>query len=204
MFTGIIQEVGTIDGVEEVSGGRRLRILAPRIGLDLHTHDSVAVNGVCLTVVFSDNSSFQTEAVEETLKKTTCAYLTSGDAVNLEPALRVSDRLGGHVVLGHVDAVGQIMEIEKRELSWMLRISYPAEFSKYVIPVGSVCIDGISLTVAELYSNTIGVSIIPHTMENTNLRTKRVGSKVNIEFDALGKYIVNLYEQHVDSDIRKR
>lgn len=194
MFTGIIEEIGSVERLERSEGLLRLQINSPKNSTELRIGDSVALNGVCLTVVNQTGSDFTVEVVEETLKKTTCDLLGIHDKVNIELPLKFSDRLGGHVVLGHVDTIGEIVSIEQRDNSWMFRVSYPKEFSKYLIPVGSVAIDGISLTVAELNDNIMGLSIIPHTMEQTILKLKQVGSHVNIEFDILGKYILKMYE----------
>jgi riboflavin synthase len=195
MFTGIIEELGLIQAIRSAGSGLRIGIAGEHCVRELRVHDSVAVNGVCLTVVVRTESLVEIDVMDETLRKTTLGSLKAGDRVNLELPMRLNGRLGGHLVLGHVDTVGEIVRIEPRDGSWMFDISYPPEFAKFLIPVGSVAVDGISLTVANLRRSVFGVSIIPHTMANTNLSFSREGSKVNIEFDVLGKYILNIAEQ---------
>lgn len=189
MFTGIITEIGTVERVERLGGGIRLAIRAPRSAAELHVNDSVAVNGACQTVVGMDRSLFRVEAVEETLLKTTLGELANGARVNLELPLRLSDRLGGHLVAGHVDGVGVVEEIVSQASSQLIRISYLREFSRYLIPVGSIAVDGISLTVARLEGEVVVVSVIPHTLEHTTLGIARQGTRVNLEFDMVGKHI---------------
>ena len=189
MFTGIIEEVGRIAGVRDLGGGRRLTVeagLAPALTPD----QSVAVNGACQTVVQVKDRTFDVVAVEETLRKTTLGDLAAGDPVNLERALRPDSRLDGHLVQGHVDATGVITGVETQATSWLYRVRFEASFAPYLIPVGSITVDGISLTVARLHETEFTVSIIPHTYEHTNVSTWRVGKKVNLEFDMIGKYVL--------------
>lgn len=192
MFTGIIEEVGTVTDVSSMGTGIRLGIYAPATSHELRVHDSVAVNGVCLTVVARSPDEFSLEAVEETLKKTTLGGLAVGDHVNLELPLKYHERLHGHLVLGHVDTVGVITKVAVLENSSLFTIQVPTRFEKYLIEVGSVAVDGTSLTVAELRGNVFTVSIIPHTMENTTCRYYEPERKVNVEFDVLGKYVEQL------------
>ena len=192
MFTGIITEVGRVAGVTPEGGGRRITVQAPSSAPDLRVDDSVAVSGVCLTVVARSQTTFTAQAVEETLKKTTLGALTPGAGVNLELPLRLSDRLGGHIVLGHADCAGRVTAVVPREASTMISVEYPPEFARYVIPVGSIAVDGISLTIAASSGNTFTVSVIPHTLANTTLGDASVGSAVNLEFDLLGKYVERL------------
>jgi riboflavin synthase len=192
MFTGIIKELGTIDGLQRVGAGLHLTIAAPQSSAQLAVNDSVSINGVCLTVIGKDNQRFTVEAVEETLKKTTIGELRLRDKVNLELALTLNERLGGHLVLGHVDGVGVVAAIEQRERSWLFDIEIPVQYRRYVIPVGSIAIDGVSLTVAETRENIVRVSIIPHTFFNTTFQFMKAGRRVNIEFDVIGKYIERL------------
>jgi riboflavin synthase len=192
MFTGIITEVGRVISATNSGGGLKLAIEAPRSAAELAVGDSVSLNGACQTVVERTPSQFTVEAVEETLSKTTLGEFKAGSAVNLELPLRLSDRLGGHMVLGHVDGVGRIVGIDVKESSRLVHVQCPSSFMRYVIPVGSIAIDGISLTVADVRDNTLTVSIIPHTLERTSLSTARVGTKVNLEFDVLGKYVEKL------------
>jgi riboflavin synthase len=192
MFTGIIQEVGTVAAAVQRAGGVVLAVRAPTCAKELRVDDSVAVNGVCQTVVRCAGDVFEVEAVEETLRKTTLGSLGQGTPVNLELALRVGDRLGGHLVQGHVDCVGDVVSVEKRPMSWMVRVSFPERFARYLIPVGSVAVDGISLTVAGVEGSLIVVSVIPHTLEKTTLADVAAGRRVNLEFDVIGKYLERL------------
>ncbi len=190
MFTGIVEEIGIVQAVRSSGQGRVLTVRTGRNFMsDVHVDDSISVNGACLTVVRRTATSFTADAVEETLKKTTTGGLRTGRKVNLEKAMRMSDRLGGHLVLGHVDAVGTVVGIVPRKLEHMFTVEIPAEFMKYVIPVGSVALDGVSLTVAERRPSTIAVAIIPHTMKNKILGLIKKGDTVNIEFDLIGKYV---------------
>jgi len=193
MFTGLIEEIGEIVSVDRIGNGRRFSIRAKVVLDDVGIDASIAVNGCCLTVVDLRNDVFTVEAVEETLKKTTIGALQSGDRVNLERAMRLSDRLGGHLVLGHVDGVGRVTQIEPRSTSWMLTIQIPDMLSRYVIPVGSIALDGISLTAAETNADKVSVSIIPHTWEKTTLSQKQIGDTVNVEVDMIGKYVAKLF-----------
>lgn len=192
MFTGLITEVGKIQRLTKTGGGIRFDVEAPRSVGGLATHDSVSVNGVCLTVTGGSGKTFMVEAVEETLKKTTLSSLKRASRVNLELALKVGDRMGGHIVQGHVDCVGKIVRIENRESSRFIHIGYPKKFSKYVIPVGSIAVDGVSLTVASATPGEFGVSIIPYTMEQTILKDVAKGKDVNLEFDLIGKYVESM------------
>ena len=189
MFTGIIEEIGKVERVQPRGSGILLTISGPQSASELNIDDSISINGVCQTVIRKTNSSFEVEAVEETLKKTTFASLRSNDPVNLELPMKLNERLGGHLVLGHVDAVGHIAGIEPRHLSWMFTIEVPEDLLRYVVPVGSISVDGVSLTVAEIRRKNINVSIIPHTMENTIFRNYKIDTRVNLEFDIIGKYI---------------
>lgn len=204
MFTGIIEEIGTIKNIVESHGSRRLTVHAPKSVSELKIGDSISVDGVCLSVVATIQTSFHVEAVEETLKKTTLGSFTIGGRVNLELPLKLGTRLGGHILLGHVDTVGVIERRETREGSWMFYITYPEEFSKYVIQVGSVAVNGVSLTVAERRRGAVGISIIPHTWDNTTFRYLQEGGCVNIEFDLLGKYAVTLLEEKNSHDIDEK
>ncbi|HUI11696.1 MAG TPA: riboflavin synthase [Bacteroidota bacterium] len=192
MFTGIITEVGRVEAVKREGGSNVITVRAPRSAPELRVDDSVAVSGVCLTVIARTAVAFTAQAVEETLLKTTLGALEKGSAVNLEMPLRLSDRLGGHIVLGHVDCVGRVSAVEARETSTLLSIGYPAEFARYVVPVGSVALDGISLTIAAAGGSVFTVSVIPHTLAATTLGRAAAGARVNIEFDILGKYVERL------------
>lgn len=192
MFTGLIQEIGKIVELHKAGGGIRLTTNAAKSTPELSVNDSVAINGCCLTVVSKTEIEFTVEAVEETLQKTSLGELTRGSFVNLELAMHLHDRLGGHLVLGHVDAIGAVVSVKKMDSSWLFGVRIPAEFVHYVIPVGSIAIDGVSLTVARIQNDQITVSIIPHTFENTTFQFLKAGSSVNLEFDVIGKYIERL------------
>ena len=194
MFTGIVEEVGRVDAVEMLGGGRRLR-LACSFAEQLRPDESVAVNGCCLTVTGHDDAGFWATAVEETLSKTALGQLTAGDGVNLERALRLGDRLDGHLVQGHVDATAEVLAIDALADSWLVRVAYPAEHARYLIPVGSVALDGVSLTVARLDHDALTVSIIPHTWNKTTLSTWSVGQRVHVEYDPIGKYVARTMRQ---------
>lgn len=189
MFTGIIEEVGTIAAVQNLGGGRRLTIEA-KMTPELRIDESVSVNGACQTVVAVKDTAFDVIAVEETLRKTTFGQFERGRRVNLERAMRPTGRLDGHIVQGHVDATGTIVGVKNEQTSWLYTIRFDKQFAAYLIPVGSVAIDGISLTVARLEEDTFTVAIIPHTYENTAVPYWNVGSAVNLEFDMIGKYVV--------------
>jgi len=192
MFTGIIQEIGSVVAATRKGGGVVLNVRAPMSAAEIKVNDSVSLNGVCQTVVSKAADTFEVEAVEETLKKTTLGTLKAGGKVNVELAMRLSDRVGGHLVQGHVDCVGQVSSIEKKSMSWVVRVSYPAEFARYIIPVGSIAVDGVSLTVASLEGSEFTISVIPHTLEMTTLSDVQSGMAVNLEFDLVGKYIERL------------
>lgn len=190
MFTGIVKDIGTIVSVKKQGDGLRLGVQTTSPDFhDLSIDESVAVSGACQTVVAIKGTVFEVDTVEETLKKTTLGSYRVGTRVNLERAMRPSDRLGGHIVQGHVDTVGKIVSIEKRSASWIYQISFDPKFAPYIVPVGSVAVDGISLTVAEVTDTVFTLSIIPYTFEHTTLYERKPGEAVNVEFDILGKYI---------------
>lgn len=188
MFTGIIETVARVTAVKDLGGGRKFTIeteFAPELRID----QSIAVNGTCLTVVACDETTFQVEAVEETLSKTTLGNITTGAAVNLERAMKAGDRFDGHLVQGHVDDTGTIVGTETKPNSWLYHVRFEASAARYIIPVGSIAIDGISLTVADLEDDRLTVSIIPHTYAHTNVSSWEVGTEVNLEYDMVGKYV---------------
>ncbi len=189
MFTGIIEEVGHLVDVVPFGGGRKLTIRAS-FADQLKPDESVAVNGACQTVVAADATTFEVVAIEETLRKTTFGSFEAGMPLNLERAMPMNGRLDGHFVLGHVDATGEVISVEQEETNWLMRIGFDAAFESYIIPVGSITIDGISLTVARLEGNELTVAIIPHTYTHTNVSTWKSGDAVNLEFDMIGKYVV--------------
>jgi len=191
MFTGIIEEVGTVAAVTPLAGGRRLRIACSFADV-LRVDESVAVDGVCLTVVAHDGDGFEAVAVEETLAKTALGDRAVGDGVNLERAMVLGARLDGHLVQGHVDTTGTVDAVEALADSHLVRIRYPAEQAPYLILRGSICVDGISLTVARLDepTGTFALALIPHTWANTTAARWAPGVRVNLEFDLVGKYVV--------------
>lgn len=196
MFTGLIEEVGTLKSKTPKVLGVKLYFEAGKILGGIQIGNSISVNGVCLTTVEFDSKGFSVEAIEETLKKSNLGDLEIGDRVNLERPLKANARLGGHFVLGHVDTTGKVEEIKVLTNSHYVKFSYPKEFSKFLISVGSVAIDGVSMTVADLKDNTFSVGIIPHTWEETVFSKKKVGDRVNLEFDVLGKYVIKLTEEN--------
>ena len=191
MFTGLIQEVGTIVSVVQNTEGKEFIIKAPSLIKEIQIDDSVATNGCCLTATQIKGDTFKVQAVHMTLQKTSVGMLKSGDKVNLELSLRPNDRLGGHFVQGHVNAMGQIKQIKTTGENWEIEVSIPPELRKYMISEGSVCLDGISLTIAKLTPSSLTVAIIPHTLEKTTLGTKKVGDHLNLEVDMIAKYIEN-------------
>lgn len=193
MFTGIIETIGTVTEAKTLKGGLHLAVTAPK-KLGLHVGDSIAIDGCCQTVVKLSKNSFSVVAVEETLKKTNFRKLREGSCVNIERPMSAKDRFGGHFVLGHVDRVTKLVTIKERGSSRMFWFDLPRGYSRLLIPVGSVAVNGVSLTVAQLKKNLFGVSIIPHTLAHTTFQFLRKGDEVNIEFDVIGKYVQRLTE----------
>ena len=194
MFTGLIQAVGKVSSITHQESSARLEISCPEIATQVAQGDSVSVNGVCLTVVNFDTRSFAVDVMVQTLKLTNIGSLQSASAVNLELATRTADRLGGHIVQGHVDGVAKVVSISADSQWTRMDISVPADLMKYVVAQGSICIDGVSLTVGELNdaSNQISVWLIPETLAKTNLSQKTLGDSLNIEVDVLAKYVERL------------
>src|SRR6056297_1749594 len=182
MFTGLIEERGIIRQIKDIGGGKEITVECSFITEGLKIDDSVSINGVCQTAFSVSGNLFKAEAVEETLSKTTLGSLKNGDKVNLERAAKLGDRMGGHLVQGHVDTPGSIVSIQKQNTGILVWVEYPESFGKYVVKTGSICIDGISLTVANKESNRFMVSVIPHTWKETNMNSLKTGSKVNLEF----------------------
>lgn len=189
MFNGIIESLGKVVTIETRDGGKLLRIGCDFAG-ELQVDESISVNGVCQTVVAKNAGNFDVQVIEETLRKTALGDLTAGDSVNLERSLRFSERISGHIVQGHVDTAGVISSIGEEGTNWLVTIRYPEEFSTLIVGRGSICIDGISLTVAREKHNEFTVAVIPYTLEHTNLKFRRQNDRVNLEFDIIGKYIV--------------
>ncbi|RKQ63418.1 riboflavin synthase alpha chain [Thermovibrio guaymasensis] len=189
MFTGIVEEVGKVKGIKKGSKSSKLTIECRVVLEGTRVGDSIAVNGVCLTVVEIGRELLTFDVSYETLKRTTLSLLKPGENVNLERALRLGDRLGGHILQGHVDTTTKVTSIKREGEGYRFSFKLPKEYSHLVVEKGSIGIDGISLTVAELLPDSFSVAVIPHTFENTNLKFKRSGSLVNLEFDIIGKYV---------------
>ncbi|RDV84721.1 riboflavin synthase [Ammonifex thiophilus] len=194
MFTGLVEEVGRVRRIVRGPASAQLEIEARRVLEDLRVGDSVAVNGACLTVTRLGSGSFWADAMAETLRRTNLGELGPGDRVNLERALRLGDRLGGHLVTGHVDGVGRILRKEREDVAWVLSIAAPSQVTPYLIEKGSVAVDGVSLTVVEVKGDIFKVALIPHTADHTVLGSKGPGDKVNLEADLIGKYVRRFLE----------
>jgi len=194
MFTGIIEATGRIARIEPRGGDVRLVVKAGSLGLDdVAIGDSISVSGVCLTAIALDGDTFAADVSNETLSVTSLGALAVGAAVNLEKAMRLSDRLGGHLVSGHVDGVGRVVSVEPDARSQRWTFELPAELARYVASKGSIAIDGVSLTVNEVDDRRFGVNLIPHTVEVTTFRDRRAGDSVNIEVDLVARYVERLY-----------
>jgi|SRR5436190_9586652 len=193
MFTGIIHSSGVIEAIDRLDAGARLRIRADE---RLERGESVAVNGVCLTVI-PNGSTFTTDISSETLARTTLGSLGAGTVVNLEQALAVGDRLGGHFVQGHVDTTGKLISRESEGEFAIYRWSFPADYTDLVVSKGSIAVDGISLTIVDPDAATFGAALIPETLRRTNLGTARIGDRVNLEFDMIAKYVRTLVAPYV-------
>ncbi|MDO8580054.1 MAG: riboflavin synthase [Candidatus Omnitrophota bacterium] len=191
MFTGIIEEIGTVDQIIHQRNLSALAVRARKVSTGTKLGDSIAVDGVCLTVIKRASGKLVFEMMQETLEKTTLKGLRPKDQVNLERALKVGDRWGGHFVTGHADQVGAIQQRIERKNYTQLVIGLDKKIAKYIVPKGSVCLDGISLTVGEVHKGTFSVFLIPFTKQMTTLGHKKSGDRVNIETDILAKYIIN-------------
>lgn len=191
MFTGIVEEVGEILGVEQVQGAARLVVDGPLVTTDAAHGDSIAVNGVCLTVVDVAGSSFTVDVVHETLRRSSLAKANVGDRVNLERAMAAAGRFGGHIMQGHVDGTGSYLGRDSRGVT---RFALPIQLARYVVEKGSIAIDGVSLTVASVSDTEFSVALIPTTLEMTTLGTKAPGDPVNLEVDVVAKYVERLTE----------
>jgi riboflavin synthase len=194
MFTGIIEEVGQIVALENSGDFRTLRVKAGPILDGLKTGDSIAVNGVCLTVRTSASGSFTADLSRETLERTSLNALRAGTTVNLERPMRADGRFGGHIVQGHVDGVGRIRNFNRDGDNWNLQVEFPESAARYIVHKGSIAIDGISLTVADLSGSKVGVQIVPFTFAETALRETRPGDAVNLEADVIGKYVARMMD----------
>jgi riboflavin synthase len=199
MFTGLVQDIGSIESVEGGADGARLRI-ATRLGSDIGLGDSIAVNGVCLTATEADASGFATEAMNQTLEVTVIGALETGARVNLELATRADERLGGHIVQGHADGSGRVLEVTEDGFARRVRVEIPPELLRYVVDKGSVALNGVSLTVATLGDTWVEVSLIPETLERTNLGDAAPGDPLNVEVDVLAKYVERLLPPFAGKD----
>lgn len=194
MFTGIVEELGTVKRVQWGAQSAVLQICATDILEDLHVGDSVAVNGVCLTVTALSHEGFFADVMPETLRRSALENLRTGSTVNLERAMPANGRFGGHIVAGHVDGTGRVKKLRKDDNAVWYTIQAPPEVMRYVVEKGSIAVDGISLTVAQVGSGEFSVSVIPHTAEVTALRQRRIGDAVNLECDIVGKYVEKLIQ----------
>jgi len=194
MFTGIIEHMGTVESLKANAEGGRLTIHAPGVAKLLAVSNSVAVNGCCLTVVKLDKERFSFDLSGETLRKTAIGEWKTGTRVNLEQPLTAGKEFGGHFVLGHVDTVGRVVRLEPEGENWWYGVEVPESFARYIVPQGSISMDGISLTVARWNGHVAEIAIIPFTYEHTNVRDKKIGDAVNLEGDVLGKYVERYLE----------
>lgn len=190
MFTGIVQEIGKVEEAKSLNGGGMEFRISCSFADTCHVDESIAVNGACHTVTAFDTNTFTVQSVEETLRKTSMGGLQRGTEVNLERSLTLQKGIEGHLVQGHVDITGTISSMEKEETGWLIGVEYPEEFSNMIVGRGSITMEGISLTIAREEGNEFIVAIIPYTWDHTNLHTKKIGDKVNLEFDVIGKYVV--------------
>jgi riboflavin synthase len=201
MFTGIVEERGRVAAIEPVPGGRRFWIEAPLVSADAAIGDSIACAGCCLTVIAREGSRFAVEAVPETLRRTTLGDWAEGGAVNLERSLKLEQRLGGHLVQGHVDGVGAVLDVRPEGASRVVALEIPAELRRFVALKGSLAVDGVSLTVAGVAAGRCEIAYIPHTLEVTTAGAYTSGTKVNLEVDLLARYLARLLE---DADMSGR
>src|SRR5208337_999151 len=194
MFTGIIEQMGTVESLKAAAEGGRLTIHAPLVAKNLAVSNSIAANGCCLTVVALDAERFSADLSGETLRKTSIGEWKTGTRVNLEQPLTAGKEFGGHFVLGHVDTVGRVTRLEPEGENWWYGVEVPESFARNIVPQGSIAIDGISLTVARWHDRIAEIAIIPFTYEHTNVRDIKVGDAVNLEGDVLGKYVERYLE----------
>jgi len=200
MFTGLIEDLGTVRGLQLSGNGGQLTVATALPTAELTLGESVAVNGACLTVVSIDVGSFAADVSPETLTCTTLGALKPGGRVNLERAMRLGDRLGGHLVSGHIDACAAVTAIQRDANAIRFSVRFPSEIARYLVPKGSVTIDGISLTINSVENDTFSVAIIPHTLAMTTLQFRQPGYKVNIETDLIGRYVERLLSPAKEGD----
>jgi riboflavin synthase len=192
MFTGIIEELGVVDAIEDQGDAVRLTLRGPLVTSDARLGDSICVNGCCLTVAESDGQTFTADVMRETLDKTSLGVLGPGARVNLERAVTASTRLGGHIVQGHVDGLGAVVDVQEDGFARLVSIGAPGELLRYVVEKGSIAVNGVSLTVVAVGEDRFSVSLIPETLERTNLSELGVGARVNVECDVIAKYVERL------------
>lgn len=200
MFTGIVEEIGTVVSISKGVQSSKLTLQGDVIFEDMHIGDSISVNGVCLTVTTKTGNTFTVDVMAETLRRSSLGSLTNGSKVNMERAMAANGRFGGHIVSGHIDGTGEIESFVKEDNAVWVTIKTPAKILKYIIEKGSITIDGISLTVAYVDSHCFQVSLIPHTAANTTLLSKKPGDIVNLENDIVGKYIDKLLHFKDDTE----
>ena len=208
MFTGIVEELARIKTIKPTTQGIRFTIAAKTVMDDLKTGDSISVNGVCLTIVDKEKDSFSMDLVDETLNKSNLGELIVGDHVNLERAMKVSERFGGHIVQGHVETLGVILDKQTQNNEELISIGLDPEWMRYCIPKGSITLDGVSLTISAINGNIVEIALIPHTLKNTTLGIKGKSDTLNIETDIIGKYIDRLLifdgeDTEIDTNILK-
>jgi len=197
LFTGLVQATGSVRSIERDDEGVRLTVASP-LAAELSDGDSIAVNGVCLTAVGAEAGAFGADVMAETLRRSSLGPLEPGNTVNLELPLRAADRLGGHIVQGHVDGLGTVESLHEEGFARLVRIAAPADLLRYVVEKGSIAVDGVSLTVAEVGESDLVVSLIPETLERTNLGAAAPGQSVNLEVDVLAKYVEKLLPARVE------
>ena len=195
MFTGIIEHLGTIESLKLADDGGRIAVCAPTLAQNLSVSNSIGVNGCCLTIVAKDDKGFSADLSAETIRKTSFGHLAPGMKVNLEQPLTAGKEFGGHFVLGHVDTTGRVARLDAEGENWWYGVEVPKEFARYIVPQGSITIDGISLTVARWDGRLAEIAVIPYTYEHTNIRNRKIGDAVNLEGDVLGKYV----ERHLEA-----
>ena len=202
MFTGLIKDIGTIENIAITGAGRRL-VINTSLAAESNIGDSIAVNGVCLTVTDKSGITFTVDAVSETIERSTLGRIVKGNKVNLEPALQANGRLDGHFVQGHVDGVAVVTALQSRAPGLWLNLELPQDLNKLCVEKGSIAIDGISLTIAEIKGKEIAVAVIPHTTKETIIQTYKNGTRVNIEVDIIGKYLYKFVNQKSDLSMDK-
>jgi riboflavin synthase len=195
LFTGIIEHLGTIESLKLADDGGRIAVCAPTLEQNLSVSNSIGVNGCCLTIVAKDDKGFSADLSAETIRKTSFGHLAPGMKVNLEQPLTAGKEFGGHFVLGHVDTTGRVARLDAEGENWWYGVEVPKEFARYIVPQGSITIDGISLTVARWDGRLAEIAVIPYTYEHTNIRNRKIGDAVNLEGDVLGKYV----ERHLEA-----